>query len=480
VTAYKYKTTPYPHQVRALRKLLRNRGGGLQVQMRWGKSKVAIDFAGAMHLLEGIQRVLVICPLSVVGVWEDEIKKHSDNWIFTDYPPPSSFWRQAGSPLGNLPQEFIEWKIVNFHRVFDRYRNEDGTWYPIPNQELHDYKPDLVIVDESHHIGTPGSEISKQTYLLGKSAKYRVILTGTMFHRKPQYVFGQFKFLDSSIFGTAFKPFKDRIMVMGGYGDYEVLRYINLKWMMSKIKPRVYISKYVPPRNAVTNVLHYHLDGRNLAYYAEMEKESMITVGGEQVISPIVLSRHLRAQMICGGWIKTETRYRRVGDSKKRIATERINEYAEQDITHFVVGCRFIPELRDVYDICHKAGYDVVLFHGGLSKDERTARIKRFQDSTQPTVFVAQVASAKEGISLSRASVMMFYSLPESFLDFDQFRSRIIEYGNDKTLMYDILVAWSTREEVTWEALKLKQDVAQFIVKHPRRVEEITAKKFKK
>lgn len=33
---YRFATKPYPHQKKALKFLLHNRGGGLQVPMRWG------------------------------------------------------------------------------------------------------------------------------------------------------------------------------------------------------------------------------------------------------------------------------------------------------------------------------------------------------------------------------------------------------------------------------------------------------------
>jgi len=38
MTTLTYRTKPYPHQRDALKFLLRNRGGGLQVPMRWGLS----------------------------------------------------------------------------------------------------------------------------------------------------------------------------------------------------------------------------------------------------------------------------------------------------------------------------------------------------------------------------------------------------------------------------------------------------------
>jgi hypothetical protein len=54
------------------------------VPMRYGKTKVAIDFAGAMYFLERVRRVLVICPLDVIGVWEDELFKHGPLKVGTD------------------------------------------------------------------------------------------------------------------------------------------------------------------------------------------------------------------------------------------------------------------------------------------------------------------------------------------------------------------------------------------------------------
>jgi hypothetical protein len=447
--------------------------------MRWGKTKVAVDFAAAMSMLEQVRNVLVFCPLSVVGVWEDELRRHCPTpWVLVDELGNSY---AAGNGEGEYGVEerwdwpVMRWMVMNFDRSYDRWRDpEDGTWFPVPNKQLEEFKADLIIVDESHHIGNPSAVVSKHIYQLGRKARFRLIMTGTMFHRKPFYVFGQFKFLDPSLFGTSFSSFKKKIAVFGGYGGYEVLRYINLSWMMRRIRPWVHIEKYVPPRNAVVNVLRFHLTGSNLSHYVKMEKESIIEVGGEEVISPIVLSRHLRCQQIAGGWIKTDTRYRRVGDDKYKIGTDRIAEYAEQEIDKFVVGCRFIPELRDAATAAKKAGYKVLLLHGGLSKEERTKRIKSFKVTEERCAFISQISAGKEGIDLSAASVMLFWSLPESFVEFDQFRHRIYKFNEKRTLMYDYLVAWGTRDQVTFEAIKRKEDVARFITSNPKLVEKIT------
>lgn len=449
---YRYATKPYPHQVKALRKLLRNRGGGLQVPMRWGKSKVGVDFANCLHLLEGIERVLVVTVLSGVGVWENEIIKHTPEGIDLD------------------------WRIINFERTYDRVY-EDRSWIAVPSQGLKHFDPDLIIVDESHHIGNPSTLASKMLYQLGKRARFRVIMTGTMFHRKPFYVYGQMRFMDPGIFGdVSFSAFKRRIAVFGGYAGYEVLRYQNLGWMMKQIKPYIHTEKYVQLRPPVVNPIYFHLTGENLQYYAEMEKESIIDVRGSQVISPIILSRHLRCQQIAGGWVKTEEgTYRRVGTCQRDVARDRLDEYMEQDIGQVVIGCRFTPEVYDAAVSAGKAGYRVLLFHGGLKRVERDRRVAAFQDSVRPTAFVAQLQTGKESIDLSVADTMMFYSLSESYVVHDQFSRRIEMYNEKRTLMYDYLIPRGTRTEVTFESLQQKRDVADLIAEDPDMVERITS-----
>jgi SNF2 family DNA or RNA helicase len=453
---YQYKTKPRPHQHRALKRLVKQRGGGLQVPMRWGKTKTAIDFAACMHLLEGARRVLVIAPIDALGVWEDEIPKH-------------------------LPDDIpLEWKMVNFESTFKRYYPEKGSrrWVAMDNHELIDFDADIVIVDEAHRIGNPSTLQSKKVYDLGRRARFRLLMTGTMFHRKPFYVFGQAKFWDPGLFGTHFSAFKNRIAIFGGHGGHEVLRYINLKWVMKRMKTFVVIEPYVPGEPPQVNVIRYHLTGRGLKAYADMEKKSVVQAGDVTVTSVIVLSRHLRCSQIAGGWLKLpDGRYRRVGSDQVRVAEARFQHYADEGILKVVVGCRFLPELRDAALAAKKAGFRVIMFHGGVPRGaERKRRIKDFQDTKDKVAFIAQLATARESIDLSAADTMMIYSISESYVIHDQFIRRIEKYQEKRTLQYDYLIAHGTRQEVNYEAMQLKKDVAQLLTENPKRVEQITSK----
>lgn len=429
-----------------------------------------VNFAAAMYLKHEVRRVLIVTVTSGLGVWENQISEHC--------PVPWSTAIYGGTPKFSKRHETdcLEFLIVNFQNLYSRAREKNSReWLPATNNLLHDFNADLMAVDESHHIGNPSAVQSVEACRLGRKAKFRVIMTGSPFHRKPFFVFGQMKFYDDgAALGSSYQQYKRRVAVMGGYGGYEVLRYRNLRWMVNQLKPHVYMEKYVPPRNAVTNLLTFDLTGIGLDCYYKMLQTGVVTDGAEKSMAPIVLTKHLRLQQICGGFLRFEGAWKKIGTDKLDLCSDRLNEYREQGIDKAVIGCRFLPELAAVARIAHKLGFLPILFHGGVPKgDERARRISLFQDTTHPTVFVSQIAASKESIDLSAASVMMHYSLTESYVDHDQFSKRIEKYEETRTLMYDFLIGNGTRDSVTLAALEEKRDVADFIVSHPERVEAL-------
>lgn len=480
---YKFKTKPWPHQAKALKFILREMfatgSSGLQVPLRYGKSKIAIDAAGALHVKYGITRVLVVTPTSVLGTFEKEIPKHCPFPVkVISYNGEVAY--QSKDAALNLKDPFITFYVVHHALLYGRdfdWGEGAHEWTPGPNEDIEEFDPEFIIIDESHRVGDPSSMQCKMAYRYGKGARFRLTLTGTMFHRAPAMVFGQFKFMDDSVFGTEMTPFKRMYIRYGGYGNYEVVGYKNLDHMAKKIKRKVYIAEKVPQAPPVITTTPVRLE-ESADLYKEMEKEAIITVRGHVISAPIILTRHLRAQQIAGGWVKTEDgQYKRVGQEKFRACKDKLTLWNEEGIEKVVIGARFIPELPDIAKAARAAGYAFVALHGGVPRGiPRERRIEAFQEATRPTVFVAQIQAAAEGINLSEANAMLFYSMPESFLLYDQFKARIEKYGEKRTLLYDHLIAKGTRDEVTWFAMQLKKDVATFLVENPGLVEKITAK----
>jgi len=466
VSTLVFKTEPRPYQIPALKKVIRHKGGGLYVPMRWGKSWVAINWAAALHLKYSVEKVLIICPNDVKDVWLEEIEKHC----------PVEYRITTADDYA--VQGILTFVIRNYESVWARQRDDElgRGWTAISDPDLTSrYRAQAVILDEAHHVGKPTTLTSKKVCQVARLAYFRLFLTGTPFHRKPFYVFGQFKYYDPSIFGEQFGAFKRHVAVFGGYNNYEVKRYQNLKWLRKKIKPHVFIQEYVPTTPPVYRSYKFALTGMGLGHYRAMERESITTVGDHEITAPIALTRYLRLAQIAGGWLKTEEgKYVRVGSDKRDLLARRVFEYEEQGILKVVVGCRFLPEIVDAARVFREAGYEVYLVHGGVARQDRVVRRKAFT-AADKAVFITQFRPSREGIDLSTADLMVFYSLPEDYLTYDQFSRRIEKYDEKRTLLYEHLIGRGTVEELAYKALSRQEDIARYIMKDPKLVEALTA-----
>ena len=77
------KATPFEHQKQAylfVRQVLSkpHTGAALLMQMGCGKSLVGVAVMGAMYLDAKINRVLIVAPLSILSVWEEELERFAD------------------------------------------------------------------------------------------------------------------------------------------------------------------------------------------------------------------------------------------------------------------------------------------------------------------------------------------------------------------------------------------------------------------
>ena len=76
------RAAPYRHQrdaaAFALDRLVKGGGAALLMEMGTGKTLTTIAIVGRLWQEKRIQRLLVVAPLSILGVWEDEFRKFAD------------------------------------------------------------------------------------------------------------------------------------------------------------------------------------------------------------------------------------------------------------------------------------------------------------------------------------------------------------------------------------------------------------------
>lgn len=435
---YRFKTKPFKHQVKALRHVLRGRGGALFMEMRTGKTKVAIDWACALQHLEGVERVLVVCPLSVIGVWDREIDKH------------------ANPPRG------LSWWILNYDQVL---RNREF-------KTLQKWKPDAIILDESQKVKNPNAARSRALHSLGRSCQFRLILTGTSITKNHLDLYSQFKFLAPEVFGTRWRPFREEYALWGGYLDKKMIRPLNLKKLRKKIKPHIYQvtrAEVFDEMPVTEQIIPMDLqESRGL--YEEMANEAIIEIAGEEIAAPVIVTKLLRLRQMTGGWVRGEGDYVRVGEETKRVFTDWLRLQREGGLYKFVVFTPFKRELVDVAHVVSAMGYQRIMFHGGVDRSVRDLKICQFEETEKPTAFICQIATGALGISLVAADTAFYYAHDDNYENFRHSRDRLMGPLQQRPVGYYHLMARNTIDEAVWLSLRTKRSLSDLVLRHPELV----------
>ncbi len=202
------RAAPFAHQQAAFTAALeafisgKSRGYALLMEMGTGKTITSIAIAGALYLDKRISSALIVAPLSILSVWDEELAKFA-GFDYTLAVLEGSGAKKAGT-LRHLKGAPLQVAVVNYESAW-RLEKEIMAW-----------KPGLVIADEAHKIKTHDTAASKAMHHIGMKAAYRLLLTGTVITNKAIDVFSQYKFLNPAIFGASFYSFRNNTSIWPG------------------------------------------------------------------------------------------------------------------------------------------------------------------------------------------------------------------------------------------------------------------------
>lgn len=489
---YRWKTRPYKHQVLAVKKLLSTGfGGALLMAPRTGKTKTLIDYASCLHLKGEASRILIFCPLSVIGVWEREIATHCP------FPSRITVWDKQARKKGiQLPRydgkDVIDWVVINYDALStpgaiikqDDYGNKvrskkRGGRYDIL-KALTRWQPELIALDESHRIKSAGAVKSRMMHRLGRVAPYRVIMTGTVVTKKKRIfdVWSQWRFLNPERFLMNFSTFKNH------YGQW-TKRNGFPQWLRNQneddLHRLIHMDSFaisrdecfdLPPRRE--QIIPVELD-ESADSYDQMAQEMVARIHtGEYTQASIALVQGLRLRQLCSGVAKTEPteeypkgRLVRVGREKLDVIRDLLADLFEAD-EKVVVGAHFVADINAIRELCEALKVKVFVLRGGIPRRQRDADIEAFRKHEGAACFVAQPQAASLGIDLSTASICIWFSLTPSYVDYSQFEDRIAL--SKKSCIYMYLLAEGTVDELLYETLQGDGDVAKAIMAAPERI----------
>ena len=432
--------------------MAKSKSVAILAEMGTGKTLITIALAGALYNNNKINKMLIVAPLSIVPVWEEEIKKFA-NYSFNIAILEGTTAKKQ-QMLNNLFGTALQVAIVNYESAW-RIENELLTW-----------KPDLIVCDESSKIKNPQAKQSKALHRLGKVSKHNVILTGTPVTNNPLDFFSQYKFLDEDIFGGSYYSFRAKYAVMGGYGNYQVIGYKNLQELTEKahsVAFRITKKEALDLPEQVDVTRYVELEPTTRRIYNNLEKESYAELNNGEIVAPNVLTKLLRLSQVTGGYIKDEfTGMAEEVSSVKLCALEDIVDECVDANKKLVVFARFIPEIDAIARMLRKKKIEYAMIRGDVK--DRASEVDKFQNDPNVKVFIGQLQTTGMGLTLTAADTAVFYSLSYNFADYEQAKARIHRIGQKNNCTYIHLIAKNTIDEKVIDALSKKKNIADLVV----------------
>lgn len=400
-----------------------------------------------------IRRVLIVAPLSILGVWQDEFNNFAD----FDY--------NLAVLTGTSAKKIDTLRHLNGSALQVAVINYESAWRL--EKELTAWNPDLIIADEGHKIKTHNISASKAMHRLGARARYRLLLTGTPVTNKAIDVFSQYKFLNPAIFGQSFYAFRNKYFDMVGYGNHTpVLKKSMERELTEKIHSIAYRATKAECLDLpeTTDIIRkVELEPQAMLLYRNLVKDSYAELSEGEVTITNVLTKLLRLSQLTGGFLGSDdsSKAEQVSTAKLKVLEDIIDSALEEN-KKLVVIARFIPEINAICRMLDKKGVRYSLLTGSVK--DRDEQVAQFQNYPDVPVFVGQIATAGLGITLTAASTMVFYSLDYSMSNFEQTKARIHRAGQRVPCTYIYLTAAGTVDEKVLKALKNKANLAKSLV----------------
>lgn len=468
-----YLVPPWDHQAEAIERAKDLAQFALFFEMGTGKTGTAINIARHKYVQNRrVLRTMIFGPPIVVQNWKREFYMHSkvgDKVLCLEGPGKTRISLFQSETRRSVFQIFVtNYESLLMNPLFEAFL---------------EWKPELVIFDESHRLKNTKAKRSKQAARLADLAKYKMLLTGTPILNTPMDLFQQFRVLDGgATFGKSLKFFQAEYFIdmnagmsKQNYFPNYVLRPGALSHLNAKIKPKSMVVKKIdcldlPP--LLKQQVFVDLSKDQQALYNAMKKDLIAYVGDAACIATLAITKALRLQQIVSGFITLKSE----GEENAKNLQIKDNPRARalydllEDITPHskcLVWAVFRENYSTIRRVCDELGVRYVEVHGEVSPAARQKAIDDFNTDPSIRIFMGHPGSAGIGINLVVASYSIFYSRSFSLEHDLQAEARNHRGGSEiheKVTRID-LVARETIDEAITTALASKIEIGDKILR---------------
>lgn len=454
----------WKHQEESVRRFQRQveagyKGIALFHEQGTGKTITALECASS---IPDTHRILIITPAITITNWCREIKSHTG---LTACPLTGSAKQRADA----LESSDALYTVCNYESVRIK-----SLWSLIKSTSW-----DCIILDESHRIKNPSSQIAKEILSLCSEVPYVLVLSGTPILTSPLDAYTQLKVLE---------PHDGKLPYSVGYNYYAYrARYFYnnnssnpfVSFADWRIRPgaekdiaeiidnrsyRVLKSECLDLPPVVRQTILVGLTPEIQESYIELEKYFVTNCHGLTVITDLVLTQMLRLLQMLSGIVSNGAETRLVETQKHEALRELLPTLVNNH--KVIIWANFVPAISSIQGICNELKIPHGLIAGGQTASERQRAIDSFQNDETIRVLIANQAAGGIGVNLTAASYMIYFSKGYSLEHDLQSEARCHRGGSEihqKVTRID-LVTEGTIEEKVNEALASKLSMAELLL----------------
>lgn len=436
-------------------------GALLAMIMGSGKTRLAVDLVNDLDA----QFPLILCPRRVVEVWRSQFEQYSATpYEFLALDDRSGDVQEKTARA----RDVTNWARTRNQRLAIAINYESARIEPFASWALRKAWP-IVIADEIHRIKSPAGRTSRFLSKLALNAHRRLGLTGTPMPHSPLDVWGQFHFLDRSVYDPTFGSFRLRYAKMGGYHNKEIVAWRDLDELYAKFRQIAFQvdESALDLPDAIDETLECDLESEGARIYREMEEDMVawirVTEGqGIPVTAANAMVRLTRLQQITGGSLPDNQNLNQslvIDHAKEALLADFLEDIGDEPVVVFAV---YKADLAAI----HRAAMTAGLYSSEISgsRDELDHWKKGLA-----SVLAVQIQSGGEGIDLTHARLAVYYSHGFSLALYKQSRARIWRPPQTRNCRFYHLQVRNSIDQYVLRAVLARQDLVESVLKGLRK-----------
>jgi SNF2 family DNA or RNA helicase len=429
-------------------------GGCLADDMGLGKTVQFIAFLLNLKQQKALEKpTLLVCPTSVLGNWEREVRKFAPQLKVLMYHGDKR-------PKGKTFAQTVAGKDLVI------------TSYALMCRDLKTHQSIFwqgVVLDEAQNIKNPEAKQSQAVRQL--EAQFRFALTGTPVENRLQELWSILDFLNPGYLGQR-QFFQRRFAIpIEKYGDaasLKTLRSLVQPFILRRLKSDRKIIQDLPEKQEMTEFCG--LSPEQVKLYEQVVETSLTEIESAEGIQRrgMILSLLVKLKQLCNhpGQFLKESTLKEPQRSGKLIRLQEMLEEAIAEGDRALIFTQFAewgkllkPHLEQ------KLGREVFFLYGSTSKKQREEMIDRFQHDPQgPPIMILSLKAGGTGLNLTRANHVFHFDRWWNPAVENQATDRVFRIGQTRNVQVHKFVCTGTLEEKINDMIESKKALAEQVV----------------